>query len=289
VEHEPVEPAPRPPDYVMDLMARAAAMNEQDPCLRGRLLELPRTGELMATGDLHGNLSNFRRITRIADLGHHPQRHILLQELLHAMYADTPDRSYQLLEEAAIYKTVYPGQVHFLLGNHDIAELCGLEIMKQGRSVLSVFNTALQEAYQFNADVIRKAYNRFLRSLPWAAVTAHGILLCHSLPDGKYVHLFDRALFTQATREADIGRDSPAFRMAWGRDIARPTSAAFAERMGVDLIVCGHHPCQKGYTTPNPHLVVIDSKDAHGAYALLPLDRKLSQQDVVSRIKFLNF
>ncbi|HUT37611.1 MAG TPA: metallophosphoesterase [Planctomycetota bacterium] len=282
------EPAPRPADYVMKVMAKAAAMNQQDPFLRGRLIELPGAGDLMITGDLHGNLSNFRRITRIADLPHHPHRHLILQEALHAMYRDTPDRSYQLIEEIAIFKTVYPAQVHVLLANHDLAELYGLQIMKQGRSVLRVFDAALEEAYQFNKDVVRKAYNGFLRSFPWAAATPTGLFVCHSLPDAKYVDLFSRQLFTDAGPDTDMGRGSPAFHLAWGRDLSGEVTAAFAQRVGADLILTGHHPCRSGHTEPNPRLVILDSKDAHGAYAILPLDVKLSQIEVVSRIKFLN-
>jgi hypothetical protein len=283
------EPAPRPPDYVMKLMATAARLNESDGCLRGRLIELRAAGDLMLTGDLHGNLANFRSIVRIADLPHHPHRHLVLQELLHAMYSDTPDRSYQLLEEAAIFKTVYPAQVHILLGNHDIAELYGLPIMKKGRSVLAVFDAALEEAYQFNKDVIRRAYAQFLRSLPWAVATANGLFVCHSLPDGKYVEKFSRGLFTSAGPATELGRETPAFRLTWGRDIARATAAAFAKRMGADLLITGHHPCRQGHTEPTPHHIILDSKDAYGAYAIVPLDRKLTQAEVVSRIRFLNF
>lgn len=283
------EPAPRPPDYVMQVMDKAAAMNQKDPCLRGRLVELPARGEVMVTGDLHGNLSNFRRITRIADLQHHPQRHLILQELLHSMYCDTPDRSYQLLEEAAILKTFYPAQVHILVGNHDIAELCGLEIMKQGRSVLKVFDAALEEAYQFNKDVVRRAYNRFLSSLPWAAATPHGLFICHSLPDAKYVSLYTREFFTRAGPQEDMGRGSPAFHLTWGRDLSKEVAQTFARNVGADLVLTGHHPCREGHTEPNPYLIILDSKDAHGAYAILPLDQKLTQAEVVARIRFLNF
>ncbi|MBM4036853.1 MAG: hypothetical protein FJ291_34395 [Planctomycetes bacterium] len=281
--------APRPADYVMKLMERAAALNEQDASLRGRLIELPSTGDVMVTGDLHGNASNFQRIIRIADLPHNPNRHLILQEVLHAMYGDTPDSSFRLLEDVAVLKTVYPSQVHILLGNHDLAELHGQEIMKQGRSVLRVFDAALEEAYQFNKDVVRKAYTRFLSSLPWAASMAAGVFLCHSLPDAKYVELFSREFFTHAGPGSGSGRGSAMFHLAWGRDLSAPVAAEFARRVGAQLIVIGHHPCRDGHTEPNPHTVILDSKDAHGTYAILPLDRRLSRALVVNCIKHLNF
>jgi len=283
------EPASRPPDYVMQLMARAAALNLADPTLNGRLIDLPAQGDLLIAGDLHGHLANFKHIVRLADLPNHPHRHLVLQELLHSMYDDTPDRSYQLLEEAAIFKTVYPKQVHILLANHDLAELYELPIMKKGRSVLGAFKTALEEAYAFNTDVIRKAYMKFLRTLPWAAATQTGLFLCHSIPDAKYTDQFSRQLFTETPPDADMGRGSLAFRLTWGRDISRANAANFAARVGADLIITGHHPCRQGHTAPSPHHLIIDSKDSYGAVVLVPLDRKLPQKEIIRRIRFLNF
>lgn len=283
------EPSPRPPDYVMRVMAAAVKANLGDAHRRGQLIELPNTGDVMITGDLHGHLPNFERIVRLADLPNHPQRHLILQELLHSLYDDTPDTSYRLLEEAAILKTVYPSQVHILLANHDLSEILHLDIMKKGLSVLRAFDDALAEAYQFNRDVIRKAYLGFLRTLPWAAATPTGIFLAHSVPDARYHELFSRELFTQPDDEPDLSKTSPAFRLTWGRDLSAPSSAAFAERLGADLLIIGHHPCRDGYTQPNPHTLILDSKDAHGAYLLLPLDRKLPTDQIVARIRHLQF
>lgn len=279
----------RPPDYVMTLMTRAAQANRADPFLRGRLIELPPTGDALIAGDLHGHIPNFRRIVKLADLPRHPDRHVILQELLHAMYDDTPDHSFQLLEEAAIYKTVYPRQVHIILANHDIAELYRLDIMKKGRSVLRAFDTALEEAYQFNKDVIRQAYGRFLRSLPWAAAAPNGVFICHSIPDGKDLEAFSRGLFTTAGPDEDMNKGSPAFHLTWGRDVSKPTAGEFARRVGARVVITGHHPCREGHTEPTPWHIILDSKDAYGAFLLMPLDRAPTQADLVRRIRFLNF
>lgn len=283
------EPPVRPADYVIRLMRDAAKACAGDPCRRGNLIELPGQGDVMITGDLHGHLHNFRRIVRIADLPRHPRRHLVLQELLHAMYTDTPDRSYQLLEEVAILKNVYPAQVHLLLANHDLAELLGLDILKKGRSVLQAFETALEEAYSFNKDVVRKAYTGFLRALPWAAATPHGLFLSHSVPRGSHLEQFSRELFTTPTPEPDLGKEGPVFRMVWGRDLSHRTSEGFARRVGASLIITGHHPCRNGHAEPNEHLVILDCKDGNGAYVILPLSRPVAQDEVVTRIRHLNF
>ena len=273
----------------MKVMAAAAKANARDLFRRGQLVELPNSGDVLVTGDLHGHLANFKRIVRIADLPHHPQRHLILQEVLHAMYEDTPDTSYRLLEEVAILKTVYPSQVHIILANHDLAELLGHDILKKGRSVLRAFDAVLEEAYQFNKDVIRKAYLAFLRTLPWAAATPTGIFRSHSLPDRRYLDLFSRDLFTQDYATPDLSKTSPPFRLVWGRDLSAGTAADFAQRVGADLLIIGHHPCRNGHVEPNPHTIILDSKDAHGACLALPLDTPLSHSEAVARIRYLNF
>ena len=273
----------------MKVMAAAAKANTDDLCRRGNLIELPNSGDVLITGDLHGHLANFQRIVRIADLPNHPQRHLILQEVLHAMYDDTPDTSYRLLEEAAILKTVYPSHVHILLANHDLAEFLSHDILKKGRSVLRAFDAVLQDAYQFNKDVIRKAYLTFLRTLPWAAVTPTGIFMAHSLPDRRYLELFSRQLFTQDVERPDLSKTGPVFRLVWGRDLTSNTAADFAQRVGADLLVIGHHPCRDGHAQPNLHTIILDSKDAHGACLLLPLDTKLAHDAILARIRHLNF
>lgn len=284
------DPSSRPPDYVMETMARAAQANLDDLYRQGQLVELPRTGDVLITGDLHGNLANFQRIVKLADLPNHPQRHVILQELLHAMYEDVPDHSYRLLEEAALLKSFYPSQVHILLANHDLSEILRLDILKQGRSVLRAFDAALEEAYAFNKDVVRKAYVGFLRTLPWAAATPTGLFLSHSLPDARYLELFSREMLTAADPEhPDLGKSGPAFRLTWGRDLSSRTAADFADRVGADALIVGHHPCRNGHAQPNPQTLIIDSKDARGAVLLLPLDKPLPLDHIVQRIRHLNF
>ena len=283
------DPPTRPADYVLEIMARAAKASLADPCRRGQLIELPGKGDVLVTGDLHGNLANFQRIVQLADLPHHPTRHLILQELLHAMFEDTPDSSYLLLEEAALLKSFYPGQVHILLANHDLTEILGYDILKRGLSVLRAFATALEEAYAFNKDVVHKAYTGFLRTLPWAAATETGLFLSHSVPDAKYLELFSRELFTNADPASpELDRGCPAFRLTWGRDLSGATAAAFAARVGAEALIIGHHPCRDGHAEPNPHTLILDSKDARGSCVLLPLDQQLTRDEIVRRIRHLH-
>ena len=94
------------------------------PGRHGRLLRLEGAEEVLVSGDLHGNLENFRRLLSLADLGAHPGRHFVLQELIHGPfeYSTGGDKSHQLLDVAAALKSQYPERVHILPGNHELAQ-----------------------------------------------------------------------------------------------------------------------------------------------------------------------
>src|SRR5439155_18091548 len=70
------------PDRLVQTLRRAAQHNRHTPHRRGRLVELRDAAEVLAAGDLHGNLENFRQLLRRADLGEHPRRHFALHELV---------------------------------------------------------------------------------------------------------------------------------------------------------------------------------------------------------------
>ena len=88
----------------------------------------------MITGDLHGHKRNFDRIVELADLENYPRRHLILQEIVHQLASWKRDRdlSFLVLEKVAQLKVDYPDRVHILMGNHELAELQGHEVFKDG-------------------------------------------------------------------------------------------------------------------------------------------------------------
>ncbi|MHC4061818.1 MAG: hypothetical protein ACYSR6_09460, partial [Planctomycetota bacterium] len=71
------------PQTIIDLLNKGIEANQADKCRRGNLIHLPAHGSLIATGDIHGHRRNFERITAFADLANNPDRHIILQEIIH--------------------------------------------------------------------------------------------------------------------------------------------------------------------------------------------------------------
>ena len=172
---------------------KAAELNRNDPYVRGSILLLPAYGQAVMTGDLHGHLKNLEKLKKYAMLNRAHARHVILHEMIHAELS-TPadvDHSHELLLEAASYKCEFPDQVHFLQSNHELSQLTGYLIAKNGRIVIQDFNHAVAKAYGAGAsgDVL-SAINDFIASFPLAIRTENRVWLSHSLPN---VHEIGRA------------------------------------------------------------------------------------------------
>src|SRR5262249_40490613 len=62
----------------------AAEENRLSPLRHEQAVDLPEgPGELWMTGDLHDHRRNFEKLIRAADLANHPQRNLILHEIIH--------------------------------------------------------------------------------------------------------------------------------------------------------------------------------------------------------------
>src|SRR5947209_6550944 len=123
-------PGPRTmPDPIRHLttLRRAVVAFRSTPGRRGRVGYLEDVDEVLVAGDLHGNLENFKTVLQRAELAAHPRRHLVLQEVVHGphRYPAGGDKSHQLLDLLAALKCQFPRQVHFLMGNHELAQWTG--------------------------------------------------------------------------------------------------------------------------------------------------------------------
>ena len=87
------------PQTIIDLLNKGTESNSKDKLRRGNLINLPAKGDLIITGDLHGHCRNFERTVAFTDLANHPDRHIILQEIIHGGPEDSQGGclSYQLM------------------------------------------------------------------------------------------------------------------------------------------------------------------------------------------------
>jgi hypothetical protein len=274
----------------IDLFQRAAEANLQTAGRQGNLVRLPRepNGEVMVTADLHGHCENFAAILRVANLVEHPHRHLVLQEVCHggpSYPGKCACRSHLLLEEIARLKLEFPTRVHFILSNHELAEMTDYPIVKGHKLLNLMFRSGLHEEYGASACEVRDAQVAFLRSLPLGVRLPNDILITHSGPPSVDVQGFDTTIFQRELQPADLKERGAVFQLVWGRDYRPENARAFARLMEVDILIHGHDPCPTGCKVPNETQIILDCCSRPAMYLLVPTDRPLSQVELVEQIR----
>lgn len=246
--------------------------------------------DLLIAGDLHGNRGNFAHIVRLADLEHQPGRHLVLQELVHGRerYPDGSDTSHRLLEMACALKCRFPHRVHILMGNHEMAEWTGREIVKDGERLDELFARGVRHAHGEAADEFIEAYQVLYASLPLAIRTESRVFVSHSIPPGRTLDQFDLGLFTwPMVPEDQRGRGTSVYWLLWGRDVSEETSARFARMIDADLLVTGHIRTPSGHQVPNSRQVILDCVDRPAACLLVPARGTLTHPRLLEGLRFL--
>ncbi|MDP6118964.1 MAG: metallophosphoesterase [Planctomycetota bacterium] len=274
-------------ESVIQLMKEAAEANLEDSFRKGALVELPPEGDLVMTGDLHGNRINYQKIVEHAALSRSRDRHLILHEILHALSltVDGRDLSFQVLEMSARLKTYFPDQVHFMMGNHDLGELLDMDIKKGSNSSIKGLERGLAAAYGEMKNEVREAYKDFIASMPSAVRTPNRVFISHSIPHIKYLSLFSQDVFQSPVEMENVHRDHYLYRLVWGRQLSQEASDQFAEIVDADLLITGHMPVEEGYSVPNTRHLILDSKDKNGCYAVFPLDKEITHNDLVQTVR----
>ena len=168
----------RDPQVVADLFDQAAQANLDDRRRKGASIMLGSSGRLLITGDIHDNGNNFFKTIHLAALHESPRNHVILQEVIHGPHLmDGRDMSIRTLIRVAAYKVMYPEQVCLLQSNHELAQMLGSGIMKDGHSVTEAYDEGIDFMYRDGADQVREAMNRFIRSYPLCVRCSRGPVL----------------------------------------------------------------------------------------------------------------
>jgi len=271
----------------VDTMRRAAILSLRDPLRVGNVIHLPPHGEVLITGDIHGCRENFERIVSYAALHLHRDRCLILHELIHGGPPDSQGgcRSFELLEEAARLKALYPKQVYILLANHDLAEMLGTELTKGPVRLTQAFDEGLLHAYGRRAMQVKEAYWNLWANLPLAARGANGIFISHSIPGRRAIDYFDFDIFNHPLMPEDYHRHSDLYELLWGRNQDQRTCDIFAEGVGAEMLIMGHQPAEPGFKVPNSRQIILYSDDKLGRYLLTPVDSVVSQSWLVRQIR----
>lgn len=271
----------------------AAEANRHTPTRQGNLIVLgpEAADEVLISADLHGQRLHFHKLCRLADLAAHPRRHLVLQEICHGgpRYPDGIGcMSHLLLEDVVQLKIRFPQQVHFLLSNHELAEVTDHPISKGGRMLNLQFRVGLEELYGDAAARVHDAVAKFLTTCPLAIRLANRIFICHGSPTATDHQRLDTDVFQRPLTRRDIRAGGAVFQIVWGRDFRPENAALLAQLFDADLLIHGHEPCARGFRVPNPQQIILDCSTPQARYLLLPVGEKLSQAQVLDRIRKLN-
>ena len=270
---------------ITDLFDRATQANLETDQRIGATVHLPEQGRLLVSGDLHDNGPNLLRLLKLARLDLAGDHHLLLHELIHGPHrVNGRDLSIGTLARAAALKLQYPGQVHLMQANHELAQYSGDEITKDGVGVVDAFNLGVQFIYGEHAGHVRSVMRRFIASFLLAVRCANGIQCSHSLPSPHQLSWFDPAVLDRVPTEADLASGGSAHAMVWGRRHDQDLADRLAEMWPVRLFIVGHQPAEMGYETEGDSILIMASNHDHGVALPIDLSRRYELVDMVREL-----
>ncbi len=274
------------PQATIDLLNDGIRANQTDKHRRGNLVCLPDSGSVIVGGDIHGHRRNFERIVTFANLSHHPERHVVLQEIIHGGPEDHAGGclSYQLLFDAVRFKLAYPDQVHFVMGNHDTACISSSEVMKNGKEMNRAMSAALDRQFESASGNVKLALRQFLFSQPLAVRCGNRVWISHSLPADRFAEAFDPKLFNRELEIGDCERPGSAYTLTWGRRHSQTTLDTLAVKLDVDTFVVGHQAQPNGWCQAGTNLIILASDHNHGCLAEIDLARSWTASHLVDYI-----
>jgi len=273
------------PDQVTEIFQCAAEENQISPLRAQQVVNLPAQGDVWIAGDLHDHRRNLDKLLYRADLANHPDRHLILQEIVHGDHWDEngAEGSWETLLRAANLKCDFPRQVHFLLANHDLAQIHGEGIMKGGQSVCAAFNKAVRRDFAGRSGVVQAAITEFLLSFPLAIRTQNGLFFSHSVPTDTEVPVFDYGVFNRPLTGADYQRRTgPVYQLIWGRRTTPESVGQFLDNLCAQLIVTGHQPQEMGYAINGDRHLIIASDHNQGVFLRASLTGPLDMETLLS-------
>jgi hypothetical protein len=274
------------PQTIIDLLNKGIEAGNADKFRQGNLIHLPAEGGLIITGDIHGHRRNFERIVSFADLPNNPDRHIVLQEIIHGGPQDEQGGclSYRLLFDAIRYKLDFPDRVHIIMGNHDTAFINSSEVMKDGREMNRAMSLALGREFKQAGTDVELAIRQFLFSQPLALRCHNRIWISHSLPGDRFVNKFDPEILDRQLKINDVVRPGSAYLLTWGRKHSQPLLDKMAEQFDVDLFVLGHQPQEQGWSRAGENLIIIASNHNHGCLLYTDLAKSYTIEQLIESI-----
>lgn len=284
------------PEAVAAAFLAGSEANRSAACRQASIDEIHAPGRLIATGDIHDNPLHLAKVIAAAGMNEAgpdpatPPSHLTLHEIIHSdRLIGGMDFSYRALARVAVLKAMYPEYVHTLLGNHELAQIVGAGIVKEGIRPVDAFNAGVEYIFGGDTPVVEQAIAQFVRSMPLAlkAHCADGrVILCaHSLPTPAIMQRFDTTVLTRNLLDTDYEpRRGAAHLMVWGRNYDAELLEDLVERWGVNLFILGHEKAENGVRLVPPNAIILNSDHERGVYLPIDLDHKPSPEEAVASV-----
>ena len=273
---------------VADIFLQAAELNRQDARRHGNVVLLESGVRVILAGDIHGHRDNLNRIIRYAALESQPACRLILQEIIHGPsdHRAGHDRSAELLMRAARLKRSHPQQVLFVLGNHDVAQVTGNEITKDGRGAVAAFSAAMAPSFGDHAQAVADAVKEFILSMPLAVRCPNGVICVHSLPSPARLEQAGVEIFSrQGYTDADLRRGGAAYEWTWGRKQTAEELAVLRRQLDANFFLIGHKPVEEGWERLHDDGLILTSHHQRGCIAVFDSDQPLDARGAASIIQ----
>lgn len=281
------------PDRILTLVQQATALTRATPGRVGHVLhpDARDCTEALVVGDLHGRVAHFQVVIKTADLAANPTRHVVFQEVIHGKfrYPKGGDKSHQVVDLFSALKCQFPRQVHYIPGNHELAQWTDRPVLKGNENVNAIFEEGVTEAYGREwGPKIYAAYLDLFQALPAIIRFPNRVVVSHTLPSLKALPTFDLArLEADRYEPEDVLPGGALHSLLWGRDTARETVKAYLERLDGDLLVSGHIACEQGYKTPHDCQLILDCAENPGGFVLFPTRRRMTIPDMLQCVRII--
>ncbi len=154
---------------------------------QNRYLDI-QSGKLMIVTDLHGDGPAFDRyLATFFSLYENDEvdRLVFLGDILHSYGPEADDASVRMIRRIIELQQNYgPDKIIMLLGNHELPHIYGVSLAKGDIEFTPRFERAMGDH--------RDEIIQFLKTLPFVARTAAGVLLCHAGPDQNSINRITR-------------------------------------------------------------------------------------------------
>lgn len=141
--------------------------------MRGNLAYIPKYGNAIVVGDLHGDLDSLERILRKTNFVERVNEKEKLMLVFLGDYIDRGPKQLEVLNLVLELKRNFPENVVALRGNHEVIPL------SQSFSGEESFLGRLITKYEYNGASVYRGLAMLFDKLPLAAKTENGILFVH--------------------------------------------------------------------------------------------------------------